>query len=192
MTIIVTGACRITSNGIEQRMAELMPRLRPIRPVTELEQTALVAAAGAFEAAGIPFPSGSAEIGIYVGIDDAVEDIKDDYFGAVAQEGLLGASPLLFPYTAPNAPAAQIAIALDIRGESITVALNDSPGDVLQYAAECIRGRHTGRAVAGLITLQDAAASAAAGRYRAEFFVLEEEGKAMTRGATLRKQGGIE
>jgi 3-oxoacyl-(acyl-carrier-protein) synthase len=185
MRAAITGTSMLSSKDAERALAGIISRIRPLRLVTDLEQLAVAALAGALDDAGIAFPAGTADIGIYLGIDDAVEDIKDIYFNGILNEGLVGASPLLFPYTTPNALTAQLSIAFDMRGESITMPLTHSAVDVLQYSAECVAQGHAVMAVTGVIAVRDKALSSEMGRYTAEFFIVEDAGSAASRGAKI-------
>lgn len=173
MIAAVTGRARLTSRETAEAIAGLGSRIRPVRFVTLLEQLAVAAVAGALDDAGMAFPVGSSDAGIYLGIDDAIEEVKDEYFKGIVRDGMWGASPMLFPYTTPNAFAAQISIAFDLRGESITMPITHSAGDVIEYATRCVMQGYITRAVAGGITVCNPGLSAEEGRYAAEFFVIE-------------------
>lgn len=60
--------------------------------------------------------------GIIVGIDSVIDKVKESYFKGVAEDGPLGASPFLFPYTSPNVLAARATIRFGIKGPDITIA----------------------------------------------------------------------
>ncbi len=60
--------------------------------------------------------------GIIVGVDNAIDKVKESYFRGVVKDGPLGASPLLFPYTSANVLAARATIHLGIKGPDITIA----------------------------------------------------------------------
>lgn len=59
---------------------------------------------------------------VVLGIDDAIDGIKAEFFKGVVADGPLGASPVVFPYTSPNAIAARVTIAFAIKGEDMTFA----------------------------------------------------------------------
>lgn len=59
--------------------------------------------------------------GIIVGIDSVIDKVKESYFKGVAEDGPIGASPLLFPYTSANVLAARATIDLGIKGPDITI-----------------------------------------------------------------------
>lgn len=59
--------------------------------------------------------------GIIVGIDNAIDKVKESYFMGVVKDGPLGASPLLFPYTSANVLAARATIHFGIKGQDITI-----------------------------------------------------------------------
>ncbi len=185
MNIVITGMSSISSKQTEDTMSRFYERIKQIRLVNDIEKLAIAAVGNVLNDAKIYFPVENANIGIYTGIDDAVEDIKNEYFNDILDYGLLGTSPLLFPYTAPNALAAQVSIAFDIRGENITMSIKNSCCDVIQYAGECIHDNYTKMAIAGGIFLKDKALSVENDRYSAEFFLLETESRAKERGAKI-------
>ncbi len=182
MRLVITGISRVSSKNSEEVVQRLKGRIRLRRFVTALEQLTIAAVGSALDDAGISFPVGDAGIGIYIGIDDAIEDIKDEYFQYIVDEKILGASPLLFPYTSPNALAAQASIAFDIRGESLTSPIEHSYRDVIEYSVECLKGKYITLAVTGCIMRDTTILSPEEGRYCAEFYVVEA-----LQGATERK-----
>ena len=181
--MVITGRCRLESSDVEEALNKLEGLIKPMRLVHDLERLAVAAVGGALLDAGLSFPVGDSTVGIFIGIDDAIEDIKDEYFSGVLAEGILGASPLLFPFTSPNALAAQVSIAFDLRGEGIVMPINGSCPDVIEYATDCIAGQHAKRAIAGAITIIGRRLSIEGDRYAAEFFIIESEGDAVRRGA---------
>lgn len=185
MKPVITGMSKISSNNIEYSMSGLKDSIRQMRFVNSMEQLAVTAVGIMLNDAKIDIPIGNSNVGLFVGIDDSIEDIKDEYFEGILNEGILGASPLLFPYTTPNSLAAQVSIAFDIRGENITIPIQYSYRTVLEYAVECITEKYTGTAIAGGIRVQDKNLSIGDGRYVAEFFLLEDVDNARKRGATI-------
>ncbi len=185
MNTVITGIGKISSTNTEEALDRLSGRIKQMRLVTTLEQLAVAAVGRAFDDAGIDFPVCNSSIGIYFGIDDAVEDIKNEYFDGILKEGVLGASPLLFPYTSPNALAAQVSIVFDMRGEIVTMPTNHSSADMIEYASECIAGGYSRMAIAGGITIKDKNTSIREDRYIAEFFFIERLSHAMARGAKV-------
>lgn len=184
MRPVITGKIKISSSTIDHALTRLKDTIRQMRFLNKLEQLAILSVGIILDEAGIGVPVGNADVGLFVGIDDAIEDIKDEYFNGILNDGILGASPLLFPFTTPNSLAAQVSIAFDIRGESVTIPVKHSYRNVIEYASECITERHTKMAIAGGILLKDKRLSVEEGRYMAEFFVLEDAGNAVERGAT--------
>ena len=124
-----TGTVLLRGPGDAERLApRLAEAVAPIeipgnrvRMVHRIEEVAFLAAADALAGGGRAFPVGEAGTGIVLGIDEGIDDIKADHWRAVLAEGPLGASPLHFPFTAPNAVTAQLTILLDLRGETATV-----------------------------------------------------------------------
>ena len=182
--MVITGICRLDSTHIEEALGNLSG-IKQMRLVHPLERLAIAAVGGALFDAGIDSPIGDAGAGMYIGIDDAIEDLKDEYFGGILTDGILGASPLLFPFTSANAIAAQISIAFDLRCESIMVPVNGSCSDVIEYATECIAGNYVRFSIAGCITMKDHNLPAEQGRYAAEFFIIERKCDAENRKAKI-------
>lgn len=185
MRPVITGMIKISSNDVEYAMTRVKDMIRQMRFVNSLVQLTVVSIGIMLDEAKINIPVGNNDISLFLGVDDSVEDIKDEYFNGILNEGILGASPLLFPYTTPNSLAAQATIAFDIRGESITVPIKNTHRNVMEYAVECIDGKYTSMAIAGGIRLKDKNLTIKDGRYTAEFFLLEEAGHAEKRGAKI-------
>lgn len=182
---VITGKCILGSDRTEEALNVIGDLIRPVRLSHRLEQLAVAAAGNALLDAGLGLPFGDSAIGLYIGIDDSIEDIKDEYFSMVLAEGILGASPLLFPFTSPNALTAQISIACDLRGEAIVMPINGACPDVIEYATECIDGLHVQMAVAGTIRTRDRELTAEKGRYIAKFVIIERESDAVRRGKRI-------
>ncbi|MBF0457274.1 MAG: hypothetical protein HQK99_05200 [Nitrospirae bacterium] len=183
MEIVVTGIGYSSSfdhKMVEETLNSIRQRTGKTRFIHDIEKSAVTAVSLALNDAGITFPlleSGRDDTGLYMGIDDAVEDIKDDFFRGVLGDGILGASPLMFPFTSPNAFSAQITIVFDMRGECILMPVNNSFEDVIEYAVACIRNGYTKTAVSGGVRCKGN------NIYEAEFFVLENAHAAKDRGA---------
>ncbi len=187
MMPVVTGRSSISADNLEEAVSRLGKSVDRVRFVHDLEIITVVAIGTALHDAGIGLPVGDSSIGVYVGIDDSIEDIKDDYLGNILQEGILGASPLLFPFTSPNAIAAQASIVFDMRGESITLVGSDSRRDALEYACQCISGGYARMAIAGGITSPTARSSGGIRHrtYDAQFIFIEDHDSALERGARI-------
>lgn len=185
MKIVITGKSKISSKNADEVLDRFSVQIKQLRLVNHLEILTIAAVGNVLEDAGISFPVGDSNIGVYIGIDEAVEDIKDEYLENILREGILGVSPLLFPFTSPNALTAQATIAFDIRGESITMPVKNSFGNVIKYAAECIWGKHVRMAIAGGVMIKNRTLSPKEGRYVAEMFFLEELNSAENRGAMI-------
>jgi 3-oxoacyl-(acyl-carrier-protein) synthase len=185
MNTVITGMGKISSANMEGALDRLSVRIRQAKLVQTLERLAVAAVGCALDDARIDFPICNSSIGIYFGIDDAVEDIKNEFFNGILKEAILGASPLLFPYTSPNTLPAQVSIVFDMRGEIITMPSKHPFEDVIEYATECIEESYTTMAIAGGIALTDKNISIQEGRYVAEFFFLEESSQAKARGAKV-------
>lgn len=91
--------------------------------------------------------------GIIVGIDSVIDKVKESYFKGVAEDGPLGASPLLFPYTSPNVLAARATIHFGIKGPDITIASGPlSFLKAVSYAYRLVSSGAAGLAVAAGVT----------------------------------------
>lgn len=181
MKPVIIGVSRLNSNNLNDVIPQINGLIKQMRFVHVLEQLAVVSIGMVLYDAKIPFPVGNADVSLYVGVDNSIEDIKDEYFNNILSEGILGASPQVFQFTTPNALVAQATIAFDIRGESITLPIKSSFKDVIEYAADCIIGKYAKMAIAGGITRCQSLQPF----YRAEFFLLEDGKKAMERGARV-------
>jgi hypothetical protein len=124
-----------------------------VRLVHPIEEAAFLAAVEAFALAGRAVPAECDRTGIALGLDEGIDGIKADHCLAVAREGPTGASPLHFPFTAPNSVAAQISIALDLRGESVTFCGGALSGaHALGHALEAVREGCQAAMLAGAAT----------------------------------------
>ncbi|GAB62996.1 MAG: hypothetical protein DWB56_07245 [Candidatus Jettenia sp.] len=189
MTPVITGLSKLVSCDLDKDISRMNEQIRHMRFVHDLEKLVVTAVGLVLYDAGMSFPVGNEDIGLYVEVDNAIEDIKSEYFNNILSEGILGASPLLFPFTSPNALTAQATIAFDIRGESITLPIQRSSKDVIEYAMDCIIGRYTKMAIAGGITTDRSQTSCSetvkAPVYTAEFFFLEDRKSAVARGVKV-------
>lgn len=149
MKIVITGYSKITSISANSAFLHFTNRIRKIRPVHELDTLIVSAIGELLVCAGVTFPIGNDTIGLYIGIDDSIEEIKNKFFTNIVKDGMMGVSPLLFPLTSPNALAAQVSIAFDIRGECITFPIQDSIKDTIDYGSECIFHNHIPKAIVG-------------------------------------------
>ncbi len=174
--ITITGIGYASSKDralMEQTLESIRRRTGKTRFIHDIEKSAVTAVSYALDDAGIAFPSGRDDLSLYMGMDDSVEDVKDDFFRGVLGEGIAGASPLMFPFTSPNAFSAQITIVFDIRGECVLMPVNDSYRDVIEYAALCIRNGYTKAAVVGAVR------RAEGNVYESEFYVFEDSEAAL-------------
>jgi 3-oxoacyl-(acyl-carrier-protein) synthase len=185
MKIAVTGKSAVSSNNADRVLSGLPRRNVTMRLTGSLEILIIAAAGCVLKDAGIIYPVGDSSIGVYIGIDDAVEDLKDEYFVNILNDGVTGVSPLLFPFTSPNALAAQVTIAFDLRGECITMPITKYRNNVIEYAAESIAGGYMKMAIAGTIIIADGQLRPADGRYAAEMFFLEKLEHAQNRMAGI-------
>lgn len=186
MKAVITGVSKVNSKNIEDVIYRLNLKFKQMRFVHDLEKLTIAGIGNLMDNAKIRFPVGNADISLYIGIDDdVIEDIRSEYFNSILEEGILGASPLLFPFTSPNALIAQASIAFDIRGESIVFPIADSYRNVIKYAVECINKRYTLTAIAGGIISENKKTDVTGPYYKVEFYFLEGIKSAMERGAKV-------
>lgn len=182
MKTVITGISRLKMNELDDVTAGMSDGTGSFRFVHDLEKLTVAAIGMLLRDAGIDYPAGEDNIALFIGIDDAVECIKNEFFENVLREGVLGASPLLFPFTSPNALAARATILFDLRGESAVFAVRDSIDSVIEYADESISGQSVRMAIAGGITAVDGPDNC-----QAVFYFLENDDSARARGARIYK-----
>lgn len=132
------------SDELAHRLTETLAGFSPGSPQARLfhniEALAFLAAHDALIPTGIRLPLGGDGIGVVLGIEEGIDGIKARYYRALLTDGPLGASPIAFPYTAPNTIAARIAILLDLRGENVTVCGGTLSGaQAIGLAVESLR-----------------------------------------------------
>lgn len=150
------GLCKDPPDRIET--------IKTVRTVIRSEELALAATSVALKQAGWNPPctpsllkEGSGESGIIFGIDNAIDNCKTEFFEGLLNDGPIGASPLLFPFTSSNAITAQITIAFGIKGEDITIT--DGPLSFLKaidYSLELLNRRVIISAIVGGVSENEA------------------------------------
>lgn len=126
---------------------------RRIRLIHGIEEAAFLAAVDAFRSAGKDSGDARDRTGIALGVDEGIDGIKAAHCLGVARDGPSGASPLHFPFTAPNAVAAQISIVMDLRGESITYSGGTlCSARALGHALQALRAGLASAMLAGGVT----------------------------------------
>lgn len=185
MKNVITGKSCFNISELDEVMVTLSERTRSFRFVHDLEKFTVAAIEFLLRDAGIPIPAGTEDIALYLGIDNAIEDIKNEFWGNIVKDGILGASPLLFPFTSPNALAAQATIVLDLRGESVVSPVKGSIDSIIEYADECMSENYISMAIAGGITSPDMQSDDGAPDYQADFFFIENPESARNRGARI-------
>ncbi len=132
------------------RLRDHWPALpRKLGRVDRGSQMFLLAGHEALAAAGWPdaAPEGTA---VVLGTRFGCLLINEAYHRELRTKGVRLASPLLFGYTVPSAPAGELSIAAALTGPNLTVLSGDAGGGVaLARAAAWIRSGRIERAVAG-------------------------------------------
>ena len=185
MNNVITGVSRINKSELNEVIATLSERTKSFRFVHDLEKFTIAAIELLLKDANINIPVGNDSIALYIGIDNAIEDIKNEFLENIIEDGILGASPLLFPFTSPNALAAQATIIFDLRGESLLFPIKGPIESVIEYADECISGNYINMAIAGGVTSPDEKSTDGLHNYHAEFFMLENPDSARIRNARI-------
>ncbi|MGE5664156.1 MAG: beta-ketoacyl synthase N-terminal-like domain-containing protein [Deltaproteobacteria bacterium] len=138
-------------------LAELARGGARVRLFCPPEEAAFLAAWDALAASGVSVPVDRDAVGLALGLDEGIDGIKARHSAAVSSEGPLGASPVWFPLTAPNTIAAQLSIALGLRGESHTVCGGTLSGaQAIGIAVQSIRERRHAGMLAGGATWVEA------------------------------------
>lgn len=197
--VFITGIGALKGSGKEDLLNEFNnagEQISRIKLSNEIEKLAVAGAVNAMKDALIKLPVGNDSVSIFAGIDEGIDSIKLRYYRDVLKEGPIGASPMLFPFTSPNAVSAQIAIALDIRGECITFSSGIlSSAIAMGYAFENIKSKRTDIALAGSATFIDEDMKEVLNDIRYEnpatlagssvFFILESDENARKRSAKI-------
>lgn len=182
MKNVITGASAVSTSELHEIMPALSERTLAFRFVCDLERLTVAAVELVLKEAGIAAPVGKETIGIYIGIDDVIEEVKNEYLRNIIEEGLLGASPLLFPFTSPNALAAQATILFDLRGESIVMPYRESMKTIAEYADDRISAGIMKMAVVGGIFSSGGEPAAHRQGAAARFYMIETAENARDRG----------
>ncbi|MBI5971010.1 MAG: hypothetical protein HY884_07640 [Deltaproteobacteria bacterium] len=121
--------------------------VRKVKTVIRSEELLLSAVSEALKSA----PAGFARPdGIVVGVDNAIDSCKAEFYKEFLKDGPRGVSPLIFPYTSPNSVTAQATIAFGIRGTDMTTASGEvSFLKAMAYAYELIKNGLLDAVVAG-------------------------------------------
>lgn len=119
------------------------PILKTQRFVDDLEILVVAGISKLFDAARVAYPLRGTEISLYLLLDQGIEEIKNKFLSSILKEGVDVASPLLFPYTAPNTITARATILFGIHGESITFPVKNSPINVLKYTSIFLYTNHS-------------------------------------------------
>lgn len=147
----------ITGIGWCKEVPYNIETIKPVKTVVKAEELALSATSAALKQAGWNPPlippfvkGGKGVLGIIFGIDNAIDVCKAQFFKGLLEDGAIGASPLLFPFTSPNAITAQVTIAFGIKGEDITITSGPlSFFKAVEYGIELLDKRVIQSAVIG-------------------------------------------
>jgi 3-oxoacyl-(acyl-carrier-protein) synthase len=110
------------------------------RMVARAALEALAAAGLAVAALPEALPTLGEELGIVLGTMSAGTGPLRDFLATLFTEGPEAASPMLFPFTVPNAPASQCSILLGLKGPNLTLCQMEASGaGAIATAANLIR-----------------------------------------------------
>ena len=124
-----------------------------IRTVLRIEELVLYAVKEAIKDAKLSIAKDPTSIGIVLGVDEGIDECKNDFFKGLLADGLENLSPLLFPFTAPNAITARVSIVFSIRGENITFADGClSSGKAMAYAIDILKLKKAKAVITGGVT----------------------------------------
>ena len=196
--IAITGGHSVWPDGAELPAAGAAAALRErIARVERLPALALLAAAGALDAAGFDAAGPREDVGVVLGTAFGCFLTNAEYERRFAAGGMPAASPRLFAATVSNAAAGEVAIAFGLAGPGITLTAGAASGTVaLAHAAATLDAASPVRAL--LAGGADAAGEAlstwiAAGGFdggpvadAATILVLETLASARGRGASIR------
>ncbi|MDP7114754.1 MAG: beta-ketoacyl synthase N-terminal-like domain-containing protein [Myxococcota bacterium] len=113
---------------------------------------ALIAGRQALDSAGI---DGGQPAAVVIGSRYGCLLVNEGYHRSLLTKGYRLASPLLFGYTVPSAPAGELSIAAGLTGPNLTLVDGDAAGGAaVARAADWIRSGRVERAVAGGVDAQ--------------------------------------
>ena len=181
MKQVITGRVRVVSSDADQILSRAHNSIRKTRFVHDLEKLMVAGVLALLEDAGIDYPAGTQDIGMYLCMDDIFEEIKNEFFRDILKQGSEGASPLLFPYTAPNAFSARVSIIFDLRGESILFPVNNKWDNMIKYAFLCVSKGYSRMAITGGIRTLPGTLEG----YEGRMYFIENEKSALERNARI-------
>ncbi len=149
---MVKGRVRIT--GVNVADEGTLKATRPQQRTVYIEEALALASASSLLSQDRGLEDTMEErTGIVLGVDSVIDEWKEGFFKGVMESGPLGASPLCFPYTSPNALAARLSIAFGLKGVEITIASGPlSFLKAMAYSYELVAGGRMERVLAGGIT----------------------------------------
>ena len=141
------------ASRLRAALAALSAEGTPVRLLHGIEEMAVLAAHGALSSSGMPMPYRNDDLGVVLGVEEGIDGIKAEYYRGILKDGLLGASPIMFPFTTPNTVAARISILLDLRGESFTLCGGTLSGaQAIGLAMNAVREAWSPAMLAGGVT----------------------------------------
>tara|TARA_B100000315_G_scaffold257950_1_gene308529 strand:+ start:492 stop:1322 length:831 start_codon:yes stop_codon:yes gene_type:complete len=152
MKIAVTGLGLIEDVDKENPI-DCSELLGQERTVLRIEELALYAASKAIKDAKLSIINNPVSVDLVLGVDEGIDDCKKHFFKGLIADGAQGVSPLLFPFTAPNAITARVSIVFSIRGENITFADGClSSGKAMAYAIDLLKLKKATTVITGGVT----------------------------------------
>lgn len=109
------------------------PLLKSQRFLNDLEVLVAAGIAQVLDRAGIRYPLNRDDISLYLFLDRGIEQIKDDFLLEIINGDITMASPLLFPYTAPNTITSRATILFGLKGECISFPVTNNDINMLKY-----------------------------------------------------------
>lgn len=139
MTGIAITGFGIIEEGDHGKSVDLSELPKPMRTFLREEELVLYACYQAISDASIPVENGPLSIGIVLGVDEGIDNYKSRFYDELISDGPDSVSPILFPFTSPNAITAQVSIAFGIKGENITLAEGAlSSAKAIHYAVDLL------------------------------------------------------
>lgn len=138
MSGVVLGPWTFVMDASEEDLEARLPRRNSLRRAGREAKTAVAAAAGALEAAGLPI---SDRVGVYVGQQEGALDACARFIGETYRNGPRLASPLLFSESVANNAATHLSLTFGVTGAVQTFIGTRAAGiQALDAAREDLEG----------------------------------------------------